>query len=184
MASHTPSSAHPSVEGWIRWLMHTSTYTQTQYSCLRCGHIRTPRPSSSDPSSSSGPYGVGRKRPLPLPPGSGGGADEAEEAMLAAALAASLGEQVWFGSGLGLGAGLFIRPRLCGLSSPTFQQQPDHGGGGGNDDVVLMQALAASAASWRCGACTFENVGDGVKVGGGDGMEAEWVCPNWWEWVV
>lgn len=50
--------------------------------------------------------------------------------------------------------------------------------------MVLVQALAASTASWRCGACTFENVGDGVKVGGGDGMGEAWVCQIWWKMVV
>lgn len=42
------------------------------------------------------------------------------------------------------------------------------GQGGGRDDededMALVKALAAPAAAWRCGACTFEDVGAGVQV--------------------
>jgi hypothetical protein len=48
----------------------------------------------------------------------------------------------------------------------------------GDEDAALARALAASAAAWRCGACTVENVGDGVQVsilGGGFGPCGVWV---------
>lgn len=91
--------------------------------------------------------------------------DEAEEAMLAAALAASVGEkgQVWW---FGVSTCLLYTVVVGAHSTlPTRTTQTQGAGAEGEDeDAALARALAASAASWRCGACTFENVGGGVKV--------------------
>lgn len=164
---------HGSLSSFLPILITPCVFTRNENSCARCGHTRRlPSDPSNNGNGNGGLNQQGRKK-RPLSPSSlagmvmeDGGDGDVEAAMLAAVLAASAAEQEQVCT-----IALEEDARGVEWTWPAFHmahgtQGPSSGGGnGGGEEATMARALAASTLTWQCGACTLENVGDGVKVG-------------------